>query len=85
MFLRLSPKPGAFTATTFRPPRNLFRISVDSASPSTSSAMIISERPSRATFSRMGSSDWIAEILPSYSRIDGSSISAFIVFVSVMK
>ena len=72
-------------ATTFRPPRSLFRISVDSASPSTSSAMITSERPSRATFSRMGSSDWMEEILLSYRRIDGSSISVFIVFVSVMK
>src|SRR5829696_983262 len=35
--LRRSPKPGAFTAATFRPPRSLLTTSVASASPSISS------------------------------------------------
>ncbi len=43
--LRRSPKPGAFTAATFRPPRSLLTTRVASASPSTSSAMM-SERTS---------------------------------------
>ena len=41
--LRRSPKPGALTAATFRPPRSLLTTRVASASPSTSSAMM-SER-----------------------------------------
>lgn len=41
VFLRLSPKPGDFTAHTYRPPRNLFNTKVASASPSISSATII--------------------------------------------
>ena len=40
MALRRSPKPGAFTAATLRPPRSLLTTSVASASPSTSSAMM---------------------------------------------
>ena len=40
MALRRSPKPGALTAATLRPPRSLLTTSVASASPSTSSAMI---------------------------------------------
>src|SRR5262245_38037453 len=40
MALRRSPKPGAFTAATFRPPRSLLTTSVAIASPSTSSAMM---------------------------------------------
>jgi hypothetical protein len=43
--LRRSPKPGALTAATLRPPRSLFTTSVASASPSTSSAMIRSGLP----------------------------------------
>ena len=43
--LRRSPKPGAFTAATLRPPRSLLTTSVASASPSTSSAMMRSGRP----------------------------------------
>ena len=43
--LRRSPKPGAFTAATFRPPRSLLTTRVASASPSMSSAMISSGLP----------------------------------------
>lgn len=43
--LRLSPYPGALTATTLNVPRNLFTISVVRASPSTSSAIIKSFAP----------------------------------------
>ena len=45
MAFRRSPKPGAFTAATFRPPRSLFTTNVASASPSMSSAMMTSGRP----------------------------------------
>ena len=41
--LRQRPKPGALTAATQRPPSRLFRISVASASPTTSSATMSSE------------------------------------------
>src|SRR5947208_4672093 len=51
MSLRRSPKPGAFTAQTLMVLRNLFTTSVESASPSTSSAMINSGLPATATFS----------------------------------
>ena len=40
--LRRSPKPGAFTAATFNPPRSLLTTSVAKASPSTFSAIITS-------------------------------------------
>ena len=43
--LRRSPKPGALTAATLRPPRSLLTTRVASASPSMSSAMISSGRP----------------------------------------
>ena len=43
--LRRSPKPGALTAATLRPPRSLLTTRVASASPSTSSAMISSGLP----------------------------------------
>ena len=56
MALRRSPKPGAFTAATFRPPRSLLTTSVASASPSTSSAMISSGLPDCTTASSTGSS-----------------------------
>src|SRR4029450_3485853 len=39
MALRRSPKPGALTAATFKPPRSLLTTRVASASPSTSSAI----------------------------------------------
>ena len=51
--LRRSPKPGAFTAATFKVPRNLFTTSVANASPSRSSAMINKGRALCATFSKM--------------------------------
>ncbi len=54
--LRRSPKPGAFTAATLRPPRSLLTTSVASASPSTSSAMISSGLPVCTTASSSGSS-----------------------------
>ena len=54
--LRRSPKPGAFTAATLRPPRSLLTTRVASASPSISSAMISSGRPLWTTDSRIGSS-----------------------------
>ena len=41
----LSPKPGALTATTFKPPLSLFTTKVASASPSTSSDIIIKGLP----------------------------------------
>jgi hypothetical protein len=40
MALRRSPKPGALTATTLRPPQLVHHPALASASPSTSSAMI---------------------------------------------
>src|SRR5690606_8318432 len=52
--LRRSPKPGAFTAATFSVPRSLFTTRVASASPSTSSAIMRSGRPERATCSSTG-------------------------------
>ena len=45
MAFLLSPNPGAFTATTFRPPLNLFTTKVAKASPSTSSDIIINGLP----------------------------------------
>ena len=45
MALRLSPKPGAFTARTLKVPLNLLTTNVANASPSTSSAMIITGLP----------------------------------------
>ena len=64
MALRRSPKPGALTATTLNVPRILLTTSVDSASPSTSSAMMSSGLPALTTFSRSGRRSAMAEILP---------------------
>ena len=52
-FLR-SPKPGALTAETFKPPLSLFTTNVASASPSTSSAIIKRGRPDLAVASKIG-------------------------------
>ncbi len=49
MALRRSPKPGALTAATLRPPRSLLTTSVASASPSTSSATMSSGLPDCTT------------------------------------
>ena len=54
--LRRSPKPGALTATDVEVPRILLTTRVDSASPSTSSAMISSGLLAWTTFSSSGSS-----------------------------
>ena len=62
MALRLSPKPGAFTAATFSVPRSLFTTKVASASPSTSSAIISNGLPPRATCSSRGRRSFIALI-----------------------
>ncbi len=62
--LRRSPKPGALTATALKVPRTLLTTSVDSASASTSSAMIISGLLSPTTFSSSGSRSETLEILP---------------------
>src|SRR5215213_4779907 len=76
--LRRSPKPGALVARTFRVPRSLLTTRVASASPSTSSAMIMSGARAAATFSRTGRMSWIEEIFLSVIRINGSSSSASI-------
>ena len=67
--LRRSPKPGALTAATLRPPRSLFTTSVASASPSMSSAMISSGLPVCTTASRMGSSACSEESFFSWIRM----------------
>mmetsp|Transcript_75970 Transcript_75970/g.131603 ORF Transcript_75970/g.131603 Transcript_75970/m.131603 type:complete len:230 (-) Transcript_75970:837-1526(-) len=54
MAFLLSPKPGAFTAATFKPPRSLLTMSNARASPSTSSAMMNSGRCVFATCSSSG-------------------------------
>ena len=66
---RRSPKPGALTAHTENVPRSLFTTSVASASPSTSSAMIISGLPVLATLWSSGSMSWRFEIFFSKSRM----------------
>ena len=83
--LRRSPKPGAFTAATLRPPRSLLTTSVASASPSTSSEMISSGLPAWTTVSRMGRSAWRLESFFSWRRMYGSSSSAIIFSALVMK
>ena len=69
MALRRSPKPGALTAATFRPPRSLLTTSVASASPSTSSAMITSGLPACTTASSSGSSGCRVESFFSWMRM----------------
>ena len=54
MALRRSPKPGALTAATLRPPRSLLTTSVASASPSMSSAMMSKRLAACTTASRIG-------------------------------
>ena len=67
--LRRSPKAGALTAATLKVPRILLTTRVESASPSTSSARMKSGLPVPMTFSSTGSSSWIEEILPWWSRM----------------
>ena len=82
---RLSPKPGALTAATFIPPRSLLTTSVASASPSTSSAMMMSGFCVLTTCSRRGSIDWRLDTFFSTRRMNGFSNSAFCVLGEVMK
>ena len=67
--LRRSPKAGALTAAALNVPRILFTTSVDSASPSTSSARMNSGLPAAMTFSSSGSRSEIALILPWWMRM----------------
>mmetsp|Transcript_26968 Transcript_26968/g.72355 ORF Transcript_26968/g.72355 Transcript_26968/m.72355 type:complete len:213 (+) Transcript_26968:878-1516(+) len=83
--LRLSPKPGAFTAATFMLARSLLTTSVASASPSTSSATITSGLCVLTTCSRRGSIDWREDTFFSTRRMSGFSNSVFCVFGLVMK
>ena len=83
-FLR-SPKPGALTAATLRPPRSLLTTSVASASPSTSSAMISSGREACTTASRIGSIDCRLLSFFSNRRMKGFSSSTIIFSALVMK
>ncbi|MCY1243654.1 hypothetical protein D9M72_566780 [compost metagenome] len=76
MALRRSPKPGALTATTFRVPRMRLTMSVDRASPSTSSAMMNSGLELCSAFSRRGRNSCTEEILPWLIRIRASSRTA---------
>ena len=59
--LRRSPKPGALTDATLRPPRSLLTTRVASASPSTSSAITSSGRLACTTDSSSGSMAWRLE------------------------
>ncbi|CFE41276.1 Uncharacterised protein [Mycobacterium tuberculosis] len=67
--LRRSPKPGALTATDLKVPRILLTTRVDSASPSTSSAMISSGLPAPMTFSSSGSRSLTVDTLELTSRM----------------
>ena len=60
--MRRSPKNGALTATAVKVLRIAFTTSVDSASPSTSSAMTTSGLPVSTTFSSSGSRSATLEI-----------------------
>ena len=85
MALRRSPKAGALTAAALKVPRILLTTSVDSASPSTSSAMMNSGLPAWTTFSSSGSRSLIDEILPWLTRMYGSSRTVSIRSASVTK
>ena len=71
-----SPKPGAFTASTFIVPRSLFTASVASASPSTSAAMMSRFFDCETIFSSSGSSSCTDDSFLSVMSSSGSSISA---------
>ena len=81
--LRRSPKPGALTQTQLKLPRRRLTSRVDSASPSTSSAMMNSFWPPLTICSRIGRISWMEEIFLSVIRIYGSSMTASIFSVSV--
>ena len=82
----LSPKPGAFTASTLNVPLSLLTIKVESASPSTSSAIMTrSFFPAAASFSSKGKTSFIDEIFLSVTRIAGSVYSASILSLFVTR
>ncbi len=83
--LRRSPKNGAFTAATLTVLRIEFTTSVESASASTSSAMISSGLPDSTAFSSNGRRSWIALILSRFSRTWASSSTASMESLSVTK
>ena len=83
--LRRSPKPGALTAATLSPPRNLLTTRVASASPSTSSATISSGRDDCTTDSSTGSIACSPDSFFSWSRMYGFSSSATIFSALVTK
>ena len=68
-----------------RIPRSLLTTRVASASPSTSSAMMISGRPDWATFSRMGTISRRLAIFFAWRRIRASARTASIVVGLVTK
>ena len=83
--LRLSPKPGAFTAQILTPPRSLFTMSVASASLSTSSATIRSGLCVFNTASKTGKRLVSPEIFFSKTSTYGFSSSHFWVLALVTK
>ena len=83
--LRRSPKPGALTAVVLRMPRMLLTTRVARASPSTSSAMIMSGLPDCMTFSRIGRRSLTAEIFELTIRMYGSSSTVSMRSLSVTK
>mmetsp|Transcript_3899 Transcript_3899/g.11414 ORF Transcript_3899/g.11414 Transcript_3899/m.11414 type:complete len:257 (-) Transcript_3899:52-822(-) len=85
MARRWSPKPGALTAASWRPPRSLLTTMVASASPSTSSATTSSARCCLAACSSTGRMLCTEEIFLSNSRIKGSANVHFWALVSVTK
>mmetsp|Transcript_89828 Transcript_89828/g.279550 ORF Transcript_89828/g.279550 Transcript_89828/m.279550 type:complete len:214 (+) Transcript_89828:451-1092(+) len=85
MALRWSPKPGAFTAQTCRPPRSLLTTMVASASFSTSSATMSRGRWTLATCSRSGRMLCTVEIFLSKRRTRGSVNWHFWALLSVTK
>mmetsp|Transcript_3307 Transcript_3307/g.8514 ORF Transcript_3307/g.8514 Transcript_3307/m.8514 type:complete len:275 (-) Transcript_3307:778-1602(-) len=83
--LRLSPKPGALTHTTFRPPLSLLTMKPASASLSTSSAMTMRGLLILAQWSRSWNTCWKEDTLPSTRRTMASSNSHFCVLASLTK
>ena len=74
MALRLSPKPGALTASALNVPRSLLTTKVARASPSTSSAITTTFLVICKIFSKAGSKSDTAESFLSVTKIYGSSV-----------
>mmetsp|Transcript_18958 Transcript_18958/g.46565 ORF Transcript_18958/g.46565 Transcript_18958/m.46565 type:complete len:253 (-) Transcript_18958:758-1516(-) len=83
--LRLSPKPGALTHTTLRPPRSLLTMKPASASDSTSSAITTRGFDILAQWSRSEKTCWKDDTLPSTRSTSASSNSHFCVLLSFTK